>query len=244
MPQNPLPDDTVVVSDIKLIGVHQTARKYHVGQKRISDIASQYGVSKKHKPRVPCPITKHQLMSLLEDLSEKKIAQKFQVSQKCVRAWMSHHSIQSPRAKSRTRDLTYGCKVCGKITKTRSEKTAKKRKFCSNHCQQKLKHEATVKMILNGSKSAVSTMCGLKGSLRKYLIDKSNNQCSKCGWSEKNTTSGKVPLEINHIDGDWRNNDLSNLEVLCPNCHALTPNYGALNKGKGRHTYLVNNGLR
>ena len=30
-----------------------------------------------------------------------------------------------------------------------------------------------------------------------------------------------------HIDG---NNEESNLQLLCPNCHSLTPTFGALNK--------------
>jgi hypothetical protein len=36
------------------------------------------------------------------------------------------------------------------------------------------------------------------------------------------------------MDGDWRNNAPENLALLCPNCHALTPSFKALNKGKGR----------
>ena len=68
---------------------------------------------------------------------------------------------------------------------------------------------------------------------------------------KKNPITGKVPLTINHIDGNPRNNNPDNLEVLCPNCHALTPNYGALNKGNSnridrRHKYrqdqLIKNG--
>lgn len=31
-----------------------------------------------------------------------------------------------------------------------------------------------------------------------------------------------LPLEIDHIDGDWRNNLLCNLRFLCPNCHHQT----------------------
>ena len=28
-------------------------------------------------------------------------------------------------------------------------------------------------------------------------------------------------LELHHIDNNHNNNELSNLEVLCPNCHAM-----------------------
>lgn len=44
-------------------------------------------------------------------------------------------------------------------------------------------------------------------------------ECEKCHhtqWMEQD-----IPLEIHHLDEDHENNELSNLEVLCPNCHAL-----------------------
>jgi predicted HNH restriction endonuclease len=41
-------------------------------------------------------------------------------------------------------------------------------------------------------------------------------------------------VEVEHIDGNWRNNQPSNLTLLCPNCHSLTPTYRALNWGRGR----------
>lgn len=37
-----------------------------------------------------------------------------------------------------------------------------------------------------------------------------------------------IPLEVHHVDGDKNNNTIENLQLLCPNCHALTDNY----KGK------------
>jgi hypothetical protein len=43
-----------------------------------------------------------------------------------------------------------------------------------------------------------------------------------------------VPVEVEHIDGDWRNNRVENLKLLCPNCHALTATFRALNRGRGR----------
>ena len=38
-----------------------------------------------------------------------------------------------------------------------------------------------------------------------------------------------MPLEIHHIDGNHKNNHLENLQILCPNCHALTNNYRGRN---------------
>ncbi|MFE2923111.1 HNH endonuclease signature motif containing protein [Streptomyces goshikiensis] len=42
-----------------------------------------------------------------------------------------------------------------------------------------------------------------------------------------------LPLEIDHINGDWRDNRPENLRFLCPNCHSTTDTYRG--RGKGRH---------
>jgi 5-methylcytosine-specific restriction endonuclease McrA len=70
--------------------------------------------------------------------------------------------------------------------------------------------------------------------VRRYMFELVGNKCSKCGWNTINQSTGKCPLQINHIDGNSDNTKPENLEVLCPNCHALTPTFGALNRGKGR----------
>lgn len=54
------------------------------------------------------------------------------------------------------------------------------------------------------------------------------HQCNMCGST--NWLNNPIPLELHHIDGDSDNNNLSNLQLLCPNCHALTNNYRAKNK--------------
>lgn len=48
--------------------------------------------------------------------------------------------------------------------------------------------------------------------------------CEICGWAEK-TIDGYLPLELDHINGDHRDNRLLNLRVLCPNCHSLQPTH-------------------
>ena len=75
--------------------------------------------------------------------------------------------------------------------------------------------------------------------IRDYLLKKSNNKCEICGWGKKNIYTNTIPLEIHHIDGDYTNNNENNLQVLCPNCHALTETHKSHNKKgrKGRNKY-------
>tara|TARA_R110002020_G_scaffold296600_1_gene512156 strand:- start:83 stop:2212 length:2130 start_codon:yes stop_codon:yes gene_type:complete len=48
-------------------------------------------------------------------------------------------------------------------------------------------------------------------------------ECAGCKCSE--WKGSVVPLELDHIDGDHGNNAKENLQLICPNCHALTPHY-------------------
>ncbi len=44
--------------------------------------------------------------------------------------------------------------------------------------------------------------------------------CKLTEWMGK-----QCPLELDHMDGNNKNNSLSNLRLLCPNCHAQTSTY-------------------
>jgi len=55
--------------------------------------------------------------------------------------------------------------------------------------------------------------------------------CELCGWAVA-TADGRVPLELDHINGDRTDNRLENLRVLCPNCHSLQPTHRGLNRKK------------
>jgi hypothetical protein len=41
-----------------------------------------------------------------------------------------------------------------------------------------------------------------------------------------------IPLELDHINGDNKDNSLENLRILCPNCHSMTPTHAGKNKPK------------
>jgi len=70
--------------------------------------------------------------------------------------------------------------------------------------------------------------------IKSWLIRIRGEKCEQCSWSVINPFSGRIPLELEHKDGNWENCTEENLELLCPNCHSLTATYKALNKGNGR----------
>ena len=61
----------------------------------------------------------------------------------------------------------------------------------------------------------------LKNRILKEKIK--NYKCEICGLEKWNNQ--KIPLELHHINGNNKDNNLNNLQLLCPNCHALTDNY-------------------
>ena len=111
--------------------------------------------------------------------------------------------------------------------------------YCSVRGQQAYAQDRYVQAWLAGSVSGVNSFLGIATqSVRRYLFDAFRG-CVVCGWAERNPTTGRIPLLIDHIDGDWRINRPENLRLLCPHHHALTSTYGALNRGKGRPYHVI-----
>ena len=73
--------------------------------------------------------------------------------------------------------------------------------------------------------------------LKKRLFEEGIKQqkCELCGWCET-SLDGRIPVELDHINGDRYDNRLENLRVLCPNCHSLQPTH----RGRNKKTALVN----
>ena len=76
----------------------------------------------------------------------------------------------------------------------------------------------------SGVKSHVLKEKLLRDGIKEYRCER----CNLTSW-----LGGPIPLELHHKDGNHYNNDFSNLELLCPNCHSLESN----NSGAGVLAY-------
>lgn len=121
------------------------------------------------------------------------------------------------------------CVSCGKELKNRSKK------YCNNKCLSEY-NKKNIFYLIENNKINLENKTTEGRWVKKYLIYKYGEKCMKCNWNEKHPITGKVPIELEHIDGKSENNNLENVILLCPNCHSLTPTYRALNVGNGRYS--------
>lgn len=119
------------------------------------------------------------------------------------------------------------CQNCGKVISKRS-------KYCSNKCQKEFQYKKYIENWKNGKVDGKRGEYQISSYIKTYLFKKYNNKCARCGWSEKNPYTDTIPLEIEHIDGNYLNNKEENLILLCPNCHSLTSTYKGANLNYGR----------
>lgn len=135
------------------------------------------------------------------------------------------------------------CQVCEKKFHAKKYETDDgKRKFCSHACysESMVKPELHIPCIVCGTKFMRSTHIKFKNSqacshrcrtvnmlgrsktpsekdyrtwmIRRNLVKK----CNRCNFDKHPEI-----LVIHHKDRDRKNAEISNLEVLCPNCHAI-----------------------
>jgi uncharacterized C2H2 Zn-finger protein len=104
----------------------------------------------------------------------------------------------------RNGQIDLSCANCGAIFKRQAADVKHKKIYCGRECMwaDKIK-----KAPRSNKLAAVRKWFGRFNRMSK---------CEKCGYSE-------IPgiLIIHHKDRDRNNNPLSNLAVLCPNCHAI-----------------------
>lgn len=105
------------------------------------------------------------------------------------------------------------------------------RYYCSNECKSAAYRTWIIAEWKAGTLKASTFFSRV---LRRYLLEELGERCQRCGWQDRNEFSGRIPIELEHIDGNWRNIKPGNLTLLCPNCHSLTKTFRGLNRGHGR----------
>ena len=67
-------------------------------------------------------------------------------------------------------------------------------------------------------------------NLKRILKSGREYKCEICGISE--WQNSEIKLQVHHVDGNRTNNNLCNLQLLCPNCHSQTDNFCSKNRAK------------
>jgi hypothetical protein len=109
------------------------------------------------------------------------------------------------------------------------------RKFCNNKCQSEWNYLENIRLWKAGLKTWKTQKTNnqkLPDWVKRYLFEKYDSKCSECGWNKIHPVTGRVPLQIEHRDGNKYNNTEENLTLLCGSCHTLTPTYAGLNIGR------------
>lgn len=117
------------------------------------------------------------------------------------------------------------CLICKKEFRSRAQVFC-----CSNKCQADGRYRKYIEKWRAGEiENSTAPTINISRHIRRYFIEKHGEKCSLCGWNKKHPKTGRVPIEIDHIDGNAENNSEKNLQLLCPNCHSLTPYYKNFN---------------
>ena len=106
------------------------------------------------------------------------------------------------------------CLTCQNLTKRKNHK------YCSDRSQADFQYKKFIENwksgLLNGNKG--QQLPQLSNYSKRFLYEKFGEKCCLCDWNKRHPLTNKIPLEINHIDGNYLNNTEPNLQVLCPNC--------------------------
>lgn len=123
----------------------------------------------------------------------------------------------------KNKDLIKTCLRCNELIIYSRE--TRNNKFCCHDCSAKYKTDQVVKAWIEDSSTATAKQGGLSNAIRNHLISEANGKCNRCGRSDIHPVTGNYVVEVDHVDGDRYNNTPENLEVLCANCHSLTPTF-------------------
>ena len=106
--------------------------------------------------------------------------------------------------KTRLHPKTYCCTECGKEAEYR---VSKRNTYCSITCQQTAQYKNYIKQWLSGELTGAGVN-GPSKHVKRYILELQEHKCARCGI---NSCNGEpIVLEIEHLDGQSSNNELSN----------------------------------
>ena len=125
--------------------------------------------------------------------------------------------LENKMPKPKIHPRIYNCIHCA----TENEWTTKKNnKFCNHSCQQNYRWINETKPLIESGKKDTNNL----RALLKYVRERDGYKCKICDLT--NWQGNPISLDLDHIDGNNKNNFPSNLRLLCPNCHRQTPTWG------------------
>jgi len=89
-----------------------------------------------------------------------------------------------------------------------------------------------LKAVYDMFKAACESYATRKSADAKEIADLSKAR-EELVTDNKELLDEEVPLQLDHKNGNKEDNSLRNLRLLCPNCHALTPQYRLKDEFKG-----------
>jgi hypothetical protein len=145
-----------------------------------------------------------------------RIARAEGVSASTIRHWLKRHGLKT-RSNFHDPRPRNSCRTCDNVVDTLYNK------YCAICIERRVYNRKTDGLELEELKT--------DRSRKARILKERGHRCENCGLTEWQGLT--IKLELHHVDGDADNNSRENLQLLCLNCHALTPTFRGKNRANG-----------